>query len=257
MKISIVTVIKNRKHYVEKFVDNVRNQGCDDFEHIVVDGASTDGTLEKLKQYPHLRVISRPDKGSVYALNTGLSLISGEIFGWLNSDEQYHNGVLKLVCKKFGDEPSIDVISGGFDIVTTSGVVIRRSKGADHGPRKRMIGYNSLVPSCVFIRTSALDKVGRNVDEKLLHCYDHELYTRLRINCRWLHMSEVFSRFEIHQGSGVISNPSLAINEIRSHRIKYRRNFSSLGFWIRCFIFDNYMRLFLMTRWRACQKAAK
>ena len=257
MNLSVVTVIKNRKQYVDKFVNNVVDQSVPKIEHFVIDGASTDGTIDQLKKHRHLNVISKSDNGSVFALNTGLKLISGDVFCWLNSDEQYHDGVLNYIVEAFKSNPEADVISGGYDIVGPTGVLIKRSYGKNYSAKNRMIGYNSLVPSCVFIKTTALKAVGCYVDETLMHCYDHELYTRLRANCTWLHIQKIFSRFEVHAGSGVISNPSLAISENRRLRERYRRGFNGAEFLARCLFFDNYVRLHLILRWRHTQKKAR
>jgi glycosyltransferase involved in cell wall biosynthesis len=256
MKISVVTIIKNRKSYVNKFITNVVEQSMPDYEHIVIDGASTDGTIEELKKHKNIILESKPDKGSVFALNTGLKLVSGDIFCWLNSDERYASGVLNLVCKEFTNNPQIDVISGGYSIIDTNGKVLRKCAGRNFSAKNRMIGFNSLVPSCVFIRTAALKKVGFYVDENLSHCYDHELYTRLRMQCNWKHLSLPLSFFEVHRGSGIISNPELAIDENKELRKKYKDKFNHIDFLVRSCILDSYTMIYRLIRWSRIQQKA-
>jgi len=87
-KISIVTIVLNRRDFIRGAIENVLEQQYPNFEHIIIDGASTDGTVDIIKEYPHIRLVSERDGGSVVALNKGLKLITGDIFGWLNSDER-------------------------------------------------------------------------------------------------------------------------------------------------------------------------
>jgi glycosyltransferase involved in cell wall biosynthesis len=86
-RITIVTPSFNQSGYIAETVESTLAQGYPDLEHIVMDGASTDGTLEILKRYPHLKVISEPDRGQAHAINKGFQLATGDIWGFLNSDD--------------------------------------------------------------------------------------------------------------------------------------------------------------------------
>jgi glycosyltransferase involved in cell wall biosynthesis len=102
--------------YVESAVQSVLKQGYPDMEHIIVDGGSTDGTLEVLARYPHLRVITGKDHGMYDALNKGLAAASGVIIGFLNTDDLYADDVFRSVVELFKDG-SIDAISGKAQII--------------------------------------------------------------------------------------------------------------------------------------------
>ena len=114
-RISIVTPCLNRAHYLGEAIESVLAQGCADVEHIIVDGMSTDGTVELLARYPHLRVIREPDTGLYDALNKGLRAATGDILGDLNSDDFYMPGVFAEVVKAFAD-PQIDAVFGGAEV---------------------------------------------------------------------------------------------------------------------------------------------
>src|ERR1700756_3819113 len=93
LKISIVTPSFNQASFLKEALESVARQNYPAVEHIVVDGGSTDGSVELLKAYSgrngwaHLRWISEPDEGQSDALNKGFKMASGEIIGWLNSDD--------------------------------------------------------------------------------------------------------------------------------------------------------------------------
>ncbi len=99
MKISIVTPVLNGGRYIEACVQSVRHALAGlDYEHIVVDGVSTDGSLEWLKAQPDLKLFSRRDAGMYDALNKGIAAASGEWIGHLNSDEQYNRAGVREAC---------------------------------------------------------------------------------------------------------------------------------------------------------------
>jgi glycosyltransferase involved in cell wall biosynthesis len=91
-RLSIITPTLNRSKFIERAVRSVLAQEFDSVEHIVVDGGSTDGTLDVLAQFSGLRIVSGPDRGMYDALNKGLSLARGEYVGFLNSDDAYAEG---------------------------------------------------------------------------------------------------------------------------------------------------------------------
>ena len=101
MRISIVTPTLNRAHFLAQAIDSVLAQNDSDVEHIVVDGISTDGTVELLARYPHLRVIREPDTGLYDALNKGLRAATGDMIGWLNSDDLFAPDAFRCTSTMF------------------------------------------------------------------------------------------------------------------------------------------------------------
>lgn len=116
---SIITPCLNRAKFIAQAVESVLAQNEHDFEHIILDGGSTDGTLEVLKQYPHLQVHSAPDRGMYDALNRGLGLARGEILGFLNSDDLYAENAFAAVREKF-QAGNVQAVAGGALIFTSS-----------------------------------------------------------------------------------------------------------------------------------------
>jgi glycosyltransferase involved in cell wall biosynthesis len=111
MKISIITPTYNSETVIKDCMDSLVNQSYKNFEHLVIDGASTDKTLQILQEYRnHLTVLmSRPDQGIYDAMNKGINLATGEIVGFLNSDDFYiNNNILTRVANVFIEDPLLD-----------------------------------------------------------------------------------------------------------------------------------------------------
>jgi len=91
MKISIITAVYNGEQTIEECINSIINQTYKDIEHIIIDGGSTDGTLDVIKKYKDniSKVISEPDKGIYDAMNKGIALSTGGIIGFLNADDVY------------------------------------------------------------------------------------------------------------------------------------------------------------------------
>lgn len=233
MKLSIITVVLNRREYIRKAIENVLEQGYPDFEHIVIDGGSTDGTIDVLKEYPHLKWISEKDGGSVFALNKGLSRMTGDVFCWLNSDESYLPGVLKRVAALFEANPEWQVICGASNFVDESGHILGYHRSRTFNLHRQIVGFNSIgPPSAAFVRRGALQDIGFKVDETLGHSYDHELWIRLGLRYNIQNISECLSNFGIHGGSGICSAPEHACREADLVRKRYSSHLNSFDRWV-------------------------
>lgn len=110
LKFSIITPSYNQGPYIEQTILSVDNQTGIEKEHIVMDGGSNDETIDVLKNYPHLKWVSEKDKGQADALNKGLKLVTGDIVGWVNSDDYYEDGIFEAVAKHFEDPKTMWVI---------------------------------------------------------------------------------------------------------------------------------------------------
>ena len=114
--ISVITPIYNGERFVEACINVLIAQKCCDLEHVIVDGGSTDGSVEIIKQYAekylHIRWISEPDKGQSDAMNKGITMAKGEILGILNVDDFYEPGILNQVLKIFDSLPEPSLLVG-------------------------------------------------------------------------------------------------------------------------------------------------
>lgn len=104
--ISIITPCLNRVQFVREAISSIQRQGYPRVEHIIMDGGSTDGTLDVIREFRDIRLVSRPDQGSHDAMNRGLALATGDIVGFLNTDDMYADGILWETAKQFSDNPT-------------------------------------------------------------------------------------------------------------------------------------------------------
>src|SRR5438067_2417823 len=125
--ISFITPSFNQARFIRDTIDSVLTLGLADFEHIVIDGGSTDGTREILKTYPHLQWVSEKDNGQSDALNKGIARSRGEIIGWINSDDFYlpGGGVLRAL-RHFAEHPGAGLVTGNIMQAAEDGTIIKR-----------------------------------------------------------------------------------------------------------------------------------
>lgn len=109
--LSIITAVYNRVDMVGFAIESVMNQWQGGIEHIIIDGGSTDGTREVIKQYPHLRVFSEPDRGIYDAWNKGIKQARGEWLCFLNSDDCIESGSLAMVINQLVDPNDIAIFN--------------------------------------------------------------------------------------------------------------------------------------------------
>ena len=128
MKISLITVCYNSEKTIEKTIQSVINQNYENIEYIVIDGLSTDNTLEIIKKYSSYVsvLISEPDEGLYHAINKGIDISTGEIIGILNSDDVFFNNqILDKISIFFQKSPKIDLIFGDVILINNNNTTIR------------------------------------------------------------------------------------------------------------------------------------
>ncbi|MDH5525724.1 MAG: glycosyltransferase [Nitrospirota bacterium] len=163
-RISIVTPCLNRRDFVAEAIESLLAQDYPNFEHIVMDGGSTDGTLEVLAKYPHLKVVSEPDDGLYDAINKGIARATGEWVGLLNTDDRYASGAFKLVADYLSRQPNLDMVSGAAVVWEQQGThqkELLRYAGAERlAMAPEMLAQGAVVINARFFRRAFLDTVG-------------------------------------------------------------------------------------------------
>jgi glycosyltransferase involved in cell wall biosynthesis len=163
--ISIVTPVMNRATMIGTAMASVTSQKFSDYEHIIVDGGSTDGTLEMVSGTINIQIIRGPDRGVYDGLNKGVRAARGAIIGHLNSDDVYYPGVFAAVAAQFAADPSLEIVSGGATISrcdeTGARRVVRRFEARGEAKFSLASGLTGApLPNARFIRRSLYDRIG-------------------------------------------------------------------------------------------------
>jgi glycosyltransferase involved in cell wall biosynthesis len=235
LMVSVITPSFNQGAYIERTIQSVLRQNYRPVQHIVIDGGSTDDTVEILKRYPHLIWVSERDRGQSDALNKGLNMATGEIIGWINSDDYYHDDIFRSVVARFR-KPGTNWVVGNVANLFDDGSepVFRRSP---------TISFDALVrkPDIVrqqptFFRREILLFLGAwNVDCQM--AMDYDLWMRLAKLSAPTMADENWAYFRNHaaQKSGygnilrqsaeiaaVMRREKVPLRLIASHRIRNR-----------------------------------
>lgn len=234
MTISIITVVFNAVKTVEESLRSVSNQSYPDIEHIVVDGASTDGTLSLLKKYcDRIKLVSEPDDGVYDGMNKGLSKAGGDIIGFLNADDVYeHQNVLKRVAEVMSN-PKIDACYADLVYVDKDEPrrVVRYWKSRPYEEGLFLKGWMPAHPT-FFVRRSVYERLG-GFDLSYPRQADFELTMRfLHVHkIRVEYVPEIFVRMR----TGGLSNSSwlgILKGNLEAHRALKKHIQKSVPFFI-------------------------
>ena len=177
LKLTIITPSFNQGRYIEQTIGSVLAQDHPHVEHIVIDGGSTDSTVDVLKRYPHLRWVSEKDRGQADALNKGLAQATGDIIGWINSDDYYEENVFESIVKCFED-PGVMWVTGHLTFVLdqTGELVAKKSPTISY---ERLLNNPDIVrqPS-TFFRKNFIEQAG-GWNPECFMVMDFDLWVRL------------------------------------------------------------------------------
>lgn len=224
-RITIVTPTLNRARYLGEAIESVLTQGYADLEHIVVDGMSSDGTVELLARYPHLRVIREPDTGVYDALNKGIRAATGDVIGHLNSDDTYAVGVFARVGEACAD-PAVEAVHGGADLVAEDGRLIRRFVS----PEEIALSFAnatvaSPIPNARFFRRSFYERVGL-YDVRYRVAADRDFLFRAACAApRSVNCTEIFYRYRWHDDSLTFSADPVRETRWRAEYVELAERF--------------------------------
>lgn len=174
-------------------------------EHIIIDGASTDGTQEVFHQYPHLKWVSEPDRGQSDALNKGFRLSQGEIIGWLNADDTYRPRAISQAVEYFQAHPDVDLVYTDVQVIDENDQPLRLAKAEPFSLPKLLIS-NFVKQPTVFMRKRVLDTLG-GVKENLHYVMDHEFWLRAGMSFNLQYLPDVvFANFRYCKGTKSYTN---------------------------------------------------
>lgn len=223
-RVSFVIPTRNQAPFIAKCLDSCLAQGLSDFEVIVVDGGSTDGTQDVLASYgDRVQWTSEKDRGQSDAVNKGVRAATGDVIAWINSDDYYASpDAVGRLLKLFADDPTVDIAYGDGTMVDTEGRVLRKYPSLDYHSLEQLVVIPAsfvLQPALLFRRQLFLDVGG--LDEDLHFTLDYELFLRLFPKARAVrHVSIEVARAVYHQDAKSIRGMRKQIIEFM--RVKHR-----------------------------------
>lgn len=178
--VSIITPSFNQVEYLEETLLSVLEQDYENIEYLVIDGGSTDGSLEIIKKYEHRLSawISESDMGQADAINKGFSMAKGEIFAWLNSDDTYLPGAVSEAVRYLEENYHTGMVYGKAYYIDEQGkrVALYPAGPTDHRGLKR--GVNTIPQQTMFFRSKIWRMVGP-LDPSFYYAMDYDLWTRI------------------------------------------------------------------------------
>lgn len=183
--VSIVTPSLNQGRFIGEAIQSVMCQRTTNVEHLVVDGGSKDETLRTLTRYSEawggdgFKWTSGPDKGQSDALNRGFQEATGEVIGWLNSDDRYRPGCFERVLQRFAENPELDVIYGDYTEIDEEGNLRRIKREIDFNPF--ILKYHRVlyIPTAATFFRREIFEDGNWLDNDLHYAMDYDLFVRL------------------------------------------------------------------------------
>lgn len=215
--VSVVTPSLDQGSFVEQTIVSVLEQDYLRVEHIVVDGGSTDGTVQTLRRYGHLRWLSEPDGGQAAAINKGFRLAVGDIFSWLNADDYLLPGAISAAVELLLDT-GCGLVHGGWRQVGEDGTLIRDVPPVAFDQLRQLEMANRVCQPGAFFTSAAYWSVG-GVEESYRYAMDYELWLKLGARFDVRHVDRVQAAYRYHETSkSVASYDAFGPETVRASR---------------------------------------
>jgi glycosyltransferase involved in cell wall biosynthesis len=206
-RVSIITPSFNQGQFLEESIRSVLEQDYPDIEYIIVDGGSTDNSVEIIQKYQDRLSwwVSEKDKGHADALNKGFSHATGEILAWLNSDDIYFPNAISEAVSVLKSHPDVGMVYGDADLIDDSGLSAGQfgSKQTDYHQMLR--GSVHIPQATTFFRADLWRQVGP-LDLSLFYSFDYDLWVRLAKLSQLLYVPKRWAKFRIHSAGKTIIN---------------------------------------------------
>jgi glycosyltransferase involved in cell wall biosynthesis len=226
--VSIVTPSFNQAPFLEAAIHSVLDQDYPHIEYLVVDGGSTDGSVDIIRKYASQLAwwVSEEDKGQTDAINKGFSRAQGHVFGWLNSDDTYVEGAVGRAVAAFDACPDCGLIYGDANYIDRTGRLIGKFRAAQTDYRRLRQGYVHIPQQASFFRAGLWHAVAP-LDPSFFFAMDYDLWLRIARRSKVKYLPEVWANFRLHTAAKTIADDNRCWPEML--RIHYRDGGSFLS----------------------------
>ncbi len=207
LKISVITPSYNQGEYIEETIQSVIRQNYSNIEYFIIDGGSTDNTIEIIKRYEsHIDFwVSEADEGQSHAINKGLQRSTGDIVAWLNSDDQYFSAdTLKQVAEFFNKHKSVDACYGNNVYVDANGEVLYLRMAPRFFSIKLLKKWNYIHQPTVFLRRDVVSNF--HINNELDYIMDYEYWLRVSSRYKFRYLNAIISASRWHRNCKTIGN---------------------------------------------------
>jgi len=230
--VSVVTPSFNQASFLEETIRSVLEQDYPAIEYIIMDGGSTDGSLEIIQRYADRLAgwVSEPDRGQTDAINKGFARAQGDILAWLNSDDTYLPGAVGEAVAYLQTHPQAGMVYGDANLVDESGTVLGRFPAAQTDYRRLRRGYVHIPQQAAFFRASLWRQVGP-LDPTFYFAMDYDLWVRLAKLALLHYQPRLWANFRLHGGGkSVVADERCWPEMLRVHQREGGSWFSWLFF---------------------------
>ena len=223
--ISVITPSYNQKDFLERTILSVLEQNYPNLELIIIDGGSTDGSVQIIKKYEkYIKYwVSENDLGQTNAINKGLKIATGEWVCWQNSDDVFLHGCFKELAKIINDAPELNLIFGNLKLIDQNDNFIRNIKYVQ--PNFNSIFHEGMVISnqCAFWRASVHQQIGY-LNENYSYAFDFEWFLRLSKLEKIKHVNTFWGAFRIQPNAKTVVYPESYKSEFEVIKSSYNIN---------------------------------
>lgn len=272
-KVSIVTPSFNQVRFIESTLKSVIDQGYPNLEYIIIDGGSTDGSVDIIERYaaiyPFIRWVSEKDSGQSNAINKGLKMTTGDIVAWINSDDVYDLNAISSAVKCFQENPEVSMVYGDANVVDENGKFVSKFAATEEFNLWRLIHiWDYIMQPTVFWKREIFPKVGF-LDESLNWTMDWDFWIRVgmhfKVKYNHVHVADNREYGDTKTSTGGLKR----LKEIKRLLKRYTKDrfpnsymvyaidtwskyimkfFGKIGIFLRAYFFDYFIGHFLMVK---------
>lgn len=201
-RIGVVTPTLDAERFLEDTLRSIWSQRGDSIriDHVLVDGGSTDSTLDIVGRYPSRVVVSTDDRGMYDAVNRGMAQVDGDIIGYINADDEIAPGAFRSIAQAFASNPGAGWLCGRVEYVDAEGVTLGRMQPVHLTLRSYIgLGWSCIPQQTVWVRRSFWEQVGP-FDLDYRNCGDYDWYARALHLQHPLVLRQTLGRFRLHPG---------------------------------------------------------